>query len=48
MEKATDADLLREMIGFATQRLMEMEVTGLTGASYGEKSRASGAAHRLP
>jgi putative transposase len=30
--------LLREMIGFAAQRLMELEVGGLTGAGYGEKS----------
>ena len=36
--KATDADILREMIGFATERLIEMEVAGLTGADYGEKS----------
>jgi putative transposase len=27
-----DADLLREMIGFAAQRLMELEVESLTGA----------------
>ena len=38
VEKTPDADLLREMIGFAAQRLMELEVEGLTGASYGEKS----------
>ncbi len=38
LEKSPDADLLREMIGFAAQRLMELEVGGLTGASYGEKS----------
>jgi putative transposase len=36
--KSADADFLREMIGFAAQRLMELEVGGLTGASYGEKS----------
>jgi len=29
---------LREMIGFAAERLMELEVAGLTGAAYGEKS----------
>jgi putative transposase len=37
LEKSSDADLLREMIGFAAQRLMELEVSGLTGAGYGEK-----------
>jgi putative transposase len=38
VEKTPDADLLREMIGFAAQRLMELEVENLTGVGYGEKS----------
>jgi putative transposase len=38
MEKSADTDLLREMIGFAGQRLMELEVGALTGAPFGEKS----------
>jgi transposase-like protein len=39
VEKSSDADLLREMIGFAAERLMELEVQALTGAGYGERSR---------
>ena len=38
LEKSSDADLLREMIGFTAQRLMALEVEGKTGAAYGEKS----------
>jgi putative transposase len=38
LEKSSDADLVREMIGFAAHRLMELEVEGLTGAALGERS----------
>ena len=40
VENTPDADFPREMIGFAAQRLMELEVGSLTGAGYGEKTHA--------
>lgn len=38
VRQSSDADLLREMIGFAAERLMELEIGAKTSAEYGEKS----------
>lgn len=38
VEKTPEADLLREMIGFAAQRLMELKIESQTDAAYGEKN----------
>ena len=37
VEKSADADLLREMIGFAAERLMELEMDAKAGADYGDQ-----------
>jgi len=38
LEKGSDADLLREMVGYVAQRLMELDVESLVGAAHGERS----------
>jgi transposase-like protein len=38
IEKGSDDDLLREMIGFVAHRMMDLDVEGLTGAGYGERA----------
>ena len=38
IEKAPDADFLREMISFAAERLMALEVDGICGAGHGERN----------
>ena len=38
LEKGSDATFLREMIGFAAERLMQLETETLCGAAPGERS----------
>src|SRR5579885_3081812 len=38
VEKGADADLLREMIQYVAQRMMDMDVEGLCAAAYAERS----------
>jgi putative transposase len=38
LEKGSDADLLNEIMTFAVNRMMDLEVESLTGAAHGERS----------
>ena len=38
IEKGADADVLRQMIQYVAQRLMDLDLEGLCGAGYGERS----------
>ena len=38
LEKGADADLIRELLAYASERLMEAEVDRLTGAAAGVRS----------
>jgi putative transposase len=40
IEKGSDDDLLREMMSYVANRMMDLEVEGLTGAGHGERSPA--------
>jgi len=46
LEKSADADLLREMIGFAAERLMALEVESLTDVGHGERNTDQRLVHR--
>ena len=47
LEKGSDASVLREMIGFAAERLMELETEAACGAAHGAQPQPPGAG-RLP
>ncbi len=40
LEKRSEGDLLREMIGYVAQRLMDLDVAGLVGAEHGERAES--------
>ena len=40
IEKSADSDLVREMLSFAAERLMDAEVEARTGAAYGVRDPA--------
>ena len=40
IEKRADGDLVRELLGYAAERLMAVAVEGLCGAGHGERGSA--------
>ena len=40
IEKGADGDLVREMLAFAAERIMDLEVEARTGAGHGSRSPA--------
>ena len=38
LDKGSDHDLLREMMTFVVNRMMDLDVEGITHAAYGERS----------
>ena len=40
IDKGSDVDLLKEMMTFVVNRMMDLDVEGITGAGYGERSDA--------
>src|SRR3954463_5968443 len=40
IEKSADTDLIREMLGFAAERMMDLEVQACTGAAHGVRDPA--------
>lgn len=46
IEQASDVDLIREMLAFAAERMMEMEVEAKTGAPMGARTASRTAQRR--
>ena len=47
LERGSDSDLLREMIGYVAQRLMQLDVDGLVGAAHGEPLGTQAVANKI-
>ena len=48
VEQRADGDLVREMLAFAAERIMEAEVEARTGAAKGAHADAGSSAQRIP